>query len=241
MLEIIIGQAIIIVAVAFVLRHFWYRDYNRNLGRLDELHQGNLKREEELKEIRQETEDELAARRLQVEEEIRRVKSGAEVEVQEKREQILLRAQQEADQKLAEAATRQEEIRARMERAAGEKAVDLAAEIIKRLFSSKLAAGIHHQLMASILEELEKLDGQSIKRGAETAEVRVPFSLTDEQRNHLLRILSAKAGRPVLLRESIDPAVLAGMVLQLDELVLDAGLASKLKETLEHVREALSR
>lgn len=239
--QLILIQVVTFGLLVLLLRHLLYRQVTRSLTRLEQLYQENLKREEELKKAKEETEQAIKREMAQHHEEMRRQRAEAELEIQRMREEALTKAREEAGRILTEAVAREERMKARLISEGEEKAVSLASEILKRLFSSHVAEGVHHQLIDGLIEEIEKLDGQRIPMGIETVEVRVPFPLTPAQKNALTQALSTKGGRLISLKESADPAIIAGMVLYLENLVLDGGLENKLRGMLTHVRESLAR
>ncbi len=82
---------------------------------------------------------------------------------------------------------------------------------IARALSSKLAGG----------------------RGSAYAEVRSAVPLSDDQKARLEQALSAKAGRPVSVRVTIDPTVVGGLVTQIDDTVIDGSVRRRLNQMRE--------
>ncbi len=82
---------------------------------------------------------------------------------------------------------------------------------IARALSSKLAGG----------------------RGAAFAEVRSAVPLSEEQTKRLEDALTAKVGRPVTVRVTIDPTVVGGLVTQIDDTVIDGSVRSRLNQMRE--------
>lgn len=239
--QLILIQAITFGLLVFLLRHLFYRQVTRSLARLEQLYEENLKREAELKKLKEEMEQSLKAEVAQHHEEMRRQRAEAELEIQGMREEALAKARQEGERIVAEAIASEQRMRAKLISEGEAKAVGLASEIVARLFSSRVAEGVHHPLIEGLIEEIRRLDEQRLKMDIETVEVRVPFPLTPAQRETLNQLLSSKIGRLITLKESTDPALIAGMVLHLDNLVLDGSLHNQLMGMLAHVREGLSR
>lgn len=239
--QLISIQVVTFGLLVLLMRHLSYRQVTQVRNRLEQLYDENLKHEEELKKGREGTQQLLKDEMNQHDEDVMRLKGEVELEIQRMRDEAKAKAQEESERIIAEARARGERMQARLMMEAEEKALELASEILRHLFSSHVVMGLHHHLIEGLIEEIEKLDGQRIKTNVETIEVRIPFSLTPAQRENLTRILSSKTGRLVNIKESIDPEILAGMVVCLNDLVLDGGLNNKLRETLAHVREAISR
>lgn len=226
--------------IVFALWQLFYRQADKTRARLEALYQDNVRRESELARLREEAEREMQAKVAEAEEAIRHLKAEADFELQHRRDEALAAAKSEGERLIAEAKAIGERQQARLIAEANEKAVALAATIIKDLFASKVAYGVHHHLVEGLIEEVGTLNGQRFPAGVETVEVIVPFPLSPAQRDTLTASISSKTGRLVTLKESTDGALIAGMVLKLDRLVLDGSLQHKLQETLAHVRENLA-
>ncbi len=74
------------------------------------------------------------------------------------------------------------------------------------------------------------------ERGIVVAEVITAMELTDATRSSLVEKLSAAMGRPVSLREKVNPAIIGGIRISIAGRVLDGSIASQ----LDAVRSALS-
>lgn len=74
------------------------------------------------------------------------------------------------------------------------------------------------------------------ERGIVPAEVTTAVPLDDALRASLTAKLAASLGRPVSLRETVDPSIVAGVVIKVAGRVLDGSVASQ----LDSVRRALA-
>jgi F-type H+-transporting ATPase subunit b len=238
--QLVLIQLITFGLLVVLLRQFLYKQVTHSLGRLQHLYQENLRREEELKKRREELEQELKAKLAQHHEELKQLRATAEADAQKAQEGILGRAKEEGKRLVADAEAKKERMRAMLEAEMNEKALGLAGDILAHVFTAELAQGIHHQLVDELVEELAKSDGRQLQLDVETAEVTVPFPLSPAQRASLSKVLSSN-GRSISIKETIDQAVVAGMVVRLDNLVLDGSLRNRLKGTLAYVRDSLSR
>lgn len=70
-------------------------------------------------------------------------------------------------------------------------------------------------------------------RGASYAEVRSAVPLSAEQTQRLEEALTAKLGRPVSVRVTIDPTVVGGLVTQIDDTVIDGSVRRRLSQMRE--------
>ena len=238
--QLIIIQVITFAILVFLLRQFLYKQNSQALARLQQLYQENLKREEDLKNAQEAADKELKAKIAQHNEEIRKLKAAGEEDVQKMHEEVLANAKGEADKIVAEAEGKRERIKASLVSEMEEKALVLAFDIIGHIFTDQVAQGIHHQLTNEFIEEIKNSDGERMQLNVETAEIAAPYPLTQVQEENLKNILSAKVGRPVSIKGTIDQEIVAGMVVRLENLVLDGSLKNKLKGTLAYVRSNLA-
>ena len=97
-----------------------------------------------------------------------------------------------------------------------------------------------HRRIAGLPEMLDAFEMALDHRlGLVRAEVRSAFPLSDEQRNQLVRDLSAMTGAEVRVRVDVDPRLIGGVAVQLGSKVFDgsvrgqlAGLRERLAATL---------
>ena len=238
--QLIIIQVITFAILVFLLWQFLYKQNSAALERLQQLYQENLKREEDLKNAQEAADQELKEKIAQHNEEIKNLKAAGEVDFQKMHEEILARAKEDADKIVAEAEANKERIKANLVSEMEEKALVLAFDIIGHIFTDQVAQRIHHQLTNEFIEEIEKSDGERMQLNVETAEIASPYPLTQDQEENLRNILSTKMGRSVSIKGTIDQEIVAGMVVKLENLVLDGSLRNKLKGTLAYVRSNLA-
>lgn len=67
-------------------------------------------------------------------------------------------------------------------------------------------------------------------RGEAVAEVRSAVALDDEQQRRLAEALTARTGRPVTVRNVVDPSVLGGIVTQIGDTLLDGSVRTRLNQ-----------
>ena len=90
-------------------------------------------------------------------------------------------------------------------------------------------------ILSSIVSELRRL----IERieGIERVQVEVPMPLTDAQRDLLQSILEGQTGKKVVLEETVEPAMLGGMIVKVGSTVYDGSARTQ----IEHIRINLEK
>ena len=81
-------------------------------------------------------------------------------------------------------------------------------------------------------------DMLAAERGEVTAEVTTATELSTEQRERLARTLSNKVGRKVSLSETVDPAILGGLIVKVGSRMIDTSIRSKLNALQNTMKEA---
>ena len=69
--------------------------------------------------------------------------------------------------------------------------------------------------------------------GAVVAEARSAVALTDDQVSRLTEALTSKLGRPVKVRNIVDPTVIGGVVTQIGDEVIDGSVRTRLNQLRE--------
>jgi len=90
-------------------------------------------------------------------------------------------------------------------------------------------------LLGDVLETLPVVWNE--RRGVATFEVSSVVPLADSQKQRLQAELERLEGRPVFLRYSIDPALVAGFALQKGNVIYDASLKGHLTKIKESISE----
>jgi F-type H+-transporting ATPase subunit delta len=90
-------------------------------------------------------------------------------------------------------------------------------------------------ILPPIVSELRRLIEQI--EGIERVEVVVPMPLTGTQRDLLQSMLEGQTGRKVLLEETVEPAVLGGMIVKVGSTVYDGSARTQ----IEYIRANLEK
>ena len=239
--QLIVLQVVTFGVLVFLLRQFLYQQVTHSQDRLEQLVQENRKREQGLKDKREEMENEFKTRMTEHNEKMAQLLAATEAESQRKKEQILQEAEKDGKMVLAEAETYRDRIKSQIVAEMEEKAMNLAADIIGCVFSARLARGIHAELADELIEEIDKNDGNGLQLDAEVVEVSVPFSLSEEQLERIRNSFSTKMERQVKVIQTIDEGLMTGMVIRVGNSVLDGSLRNKIKGAMTYVRSNLAR
>lgn len=99
------------------------------------------------------------------------------------------------------------------------------------LLVDKRRMGILSQILFEFRNMIERIEG------IERVEVLVPLALTESQRALLTEVLVGRTGRKVILEETVDPAVLGGMVVKIGDTIYDGSARTQ----IDNIRETLQK
>ncbi|HPN88695.1 MAG TPA: F0F1 ATP synthase subunit delta [Candidatus Omnitrophota bacterium] len=236
-IQLILIQVFIFTGLIFILRLLFYRQLQAALTRLKRLHEENLKREEELKQEIEKAKQEREKILLKAQEESAKLIKDAKKSA----EKAIAEAQEQANIKLKSVLADGEVKIKNQENALLEKyhqkVMALSLEIFELAFSSQGKEALHHQLLDELMKEIKAMGKEKFIVKVDKAQIRAPFLLKDEEKKRIIEILSEKMGTSCVLEETIDNALLAGLIIQLGGLTLDGSLRNKVEKIMAYHNE----
>lgn len=109
------------------------------------------------------------------------------------------------------------------------------APLTRRLLQALLSRhrlGRLDEVAAGLTDELNR------RQGIAVAEVTTAEPLADDERGELRRVLEARVGKKLQLREQVDPDLLAGFVARVDSQLFDGSLRGQLDRLARELAEA---
>ena len=104
----------------------------------------------------------------------------------------------------------------------------------KSFFSLLVEKG-RMNILPAILVELRRLTEEY--EGIERAVVTVPMALPAHQKDFLRAVLEKRTGKKILLDESVDPAVLGGMVVRVGSTVYDGSVRTQIQQIRQNLQK----
>ena len=116
-----------------------------------------------------------------------------------------------------------------------ERRTQVVQDLLGGRASSATVALVSMIVATGRISELTRIVDEFITRSADNrgeavAEVRSAVALTEEQRSRLAEALTTRTGRPVTVRNVIDPTVLGGIVTQIGDTLLDGSVRTRLTQ-----------
>lgn len=187
-------------------------------------------------------EEELHKRQEEVKKQSQEIIMKAKLDTEQDKDRVLKEAQKEKDRIINEAYKKSDEIMQQVEKARQsilaelnkkieEKAVEFSPVLLQRTLPERIKEEIHErwfdELIRAMFGELERLHVP-----AEVSEAKVvsAFALRDEQFCAIQEKINEKLGRHINLIREIDDKIIAGVVINMGNLVFDGSLRLKIQE-----------
>ena len=110
-------------------------------------------------------------------------------------------------------------------------AINKACEFVQLTLPEKFKQDVHtywvKELIDNAFEGLKKLD---VPKNSKEVKISSAFTLTADQRKGIHKKIKETLKRDMDVKEEIDPAVIAGLVISVGSLVLDGSLRNKIME-----------
>lgn len=234
-IQLLLIQAVTMVLLVLGLRFIFYRNLNAALARLKRLHEENLTKEEELKKHL----DEAALQReqllVQAHEESERIvketRDKMDAAVLQSRGEAKLQVQKILDEAQGEEKRFREELRERADRAAAETALRL----LRIVFTGESFLSLQTSLIASLLQEVRTLDASKFTVKSGPVKISTAKTLAPAERAAFSKVLEEKTGNGGPIEETLDEALIAGVVIHIGALTLDGSLRNRLERALPYL------
>lgn len=232
-LWIVVGaQVTTFLVLALLLRKLVVSASARELKRLRNLSLENQKKAEQLAKELETAEREHQRRVEKAESELRELKDSIRQDSEVQKDKLLREARAEGDKIVSQALKAKDRIRQDLEGEMQDRCIDLACRLIKAVLTEERMKWFHDGLLDDILGAIRDVDSDALQRTRDgaVADVRTPYALTAEQLGKFAETLSAKAGKQLATNQVLDPNVVAGVVIGVDNIVIDGSLGGKLQQ-----------
>jgi len=150
---------------------------------------------------------------------------------EKERGDIIKQARSQSEAIIEQADRSREVLIAEMEERVAKEAVKKASELIQRALPDELKLAAHSQWVRDLIESgFEKIGKVRIAEGVSQIKVVTAFPLKENDRAVLLKKVNEFLGRNVALKEELDPKIVAGIIVEIGNLVLDGSLRNKILE-----------
>ena len=198
-------------------------------------------KQSELTEKIKQANEELEKRKKEAQELANKMTLDAEEKAKEEREKLVNKARAEGEEIIAKAQRTKDQIRAVIQKDLEIKLIDTCVDIISATLSDEAQGGMDEQLAKEFNESVRKVEMDMVAPDISTAEVVTARTINPAVVTELAAIIKQKLNRDINITTSIDPKLVAGLVLKFGSLTLDGSLQNLLKEKSTQMKEKIER
>jgi len=234
--SLILIQLIIFMGLILVFRRVLNNNVLTATQHLAELNEDYDKKEREvntrLEEARRKSGEMVAKAREEAEKEKEKVTKEAETE----RDKILKEARASSEGIMQQADKSRKLLLSELDERISKEAAKKASGLIQHALPEQFKRDIHHLWMKELAEDsLKQIERLRIPEEVKEIKITSAFSLREEERKNLSKRLEELLGREVVLKEEVNPDIIAGLVVTMGSLVLDGSLKNKIREQAESI------
>jgi F0F1-type ATP synthase membrane subunit b/b' len=236
--QIILIQIATFTLIVLFLRWLLYSHISRALDRLQKLNQQNLEKEKVLKEeferARKQAEIEIQQGKVEAE----NIKEQAKEDGEKTRRNLLESSKEEAKRIVSEGMRDSQRKYNDLLLDMQDKAVYLAADIVKYIFTERIRKVLHEQVIDELIDDVAGLDKEKIRAQGDRAEIVCAFPLEGQQKQRLQQALSSKLERNIIIEETVDPEIVGGLIIRLSGfVVIDGSIKNKFKRIVPIMKD----
>lgn len=228
--QLVIIQVITFLAIVFVLRKLLYSESAKEIIRLRNLKDETSLKQKELQEKIDQAEDAFRQKMAEADERIRELKARHEAEAEEMKRRAVDDAKAEADRIIRSALNAKEKIREEISVEMRKKAPLLASRVFKEALSPVIREAVHRELIRDVVDKIKKTEKAVFNFKTDKGEILTAYPLTKPGREEIELIIRSSLGYAIPIKESQDETLVAGVIIKLGTVVIDASLDNRLRQ-----------
>lgn len=240
--SLILLLILVFVGLIFMLRRILTENVVLATKHLDELSSELTIKEKEinrqLEEAGKKAQETVATAR----EEAQKLKEQIIKDAEEQRDKVLAAAKAQGEESMAQADKSRQLLLSDITGRIYKESINKACELIRDTLPEQFRLEAHTHWLNELVESgLASLDRLKVPADAKEVLITSAFPLNESQRKALVKKIKDIAGPEVKIKEETDSAVIAGLVISLGSLVLDASLKNKILERAKDVQSAINQ
>ncbi len=229
--SLIVLQVIIFVVLITVFRNIMNKNVVSATKHLESVSMDYSEKEKEITQRIEYSQQKSQEIILTAHEEAEKVKKESMIEVEKERDKILQLARQQAENIIQQADKSREVLLSEISARISKEAVVKACELVQHALPEQFKQDVHLQWINELIAGgFNLLDNLRIPADVKQVKIVAAFPLTEEQRVALFKKLTDILGPEVKLKEAVDKKLVAGLSIEMGELVLDGSLKNKIQE-----------
>ena len=230
LVQMVVIQVITFFAIVLVLRKLLYAETATEAKRLRALKEENARKEKELTEKIETAENAYKEKMSKAEEAALALRERTEKEMEELRKDLTAKAKEEAERTVNAAVNAREKMRDEIANEMQKKIPIAATQVCKDFLSASMREIAHKELLREVVNEVKKVDKSKFTVKTKKGELISAYSLAKAEKSQITSAIFSKMGRKVEFEDKEDKTLVAGVVIKLGALVIDASLENRLKQ-----------
>jgi len=228
--KLLIIQAVVFAGLLFFLKYILTHNITSATTHLEELSKDYAKKQEEANKQLEEAKKESSKILADAQVEAVKHKNLTNQETQKEKDRIIQEVQQKSEQMIKQAEKTCEQLKQEINERIDARATEKAVELIQKAIPDKFREQIHLLWFKEFLKSDFHLDRLHLSKDVKNAEVFSAFPLTEEQKKELKAKLSKKLDENLLIKEKVDAALIAGVMITFGSVVIDGSLKYKIQQ-----------
>jgi len=221
----------------FVMYRILGKQATQATDRFTQMSEDFDQKKSQLKKMEQEAELKADKLVMAAQQESERLKSKAVEETQQLRQEKINESRKDAERIVNDAMKARDAMKLELVEQMHGKTIDAACQLVLNVFPEKLRQDIHIYWVNELLEHgLEALDRFETREEVEAVEIEIAFPLSADHREKIMKAIKHRIHADIILKEKLNPELVAGLRMNLGHLVLEGSLAARLKEAAIHVK-----
>ncbi|MFH1395018.1 MAG: F0F1 ATP synthase subunit delta, partial [Candidatus Omnitrophota bacterium] len=233
-------QIATVVAIVMFLRMLLHKQLEMGMTRIKKLDKENLAKESELNDKLEKINRDYSAKIQDAEKQANEIITMAKESSTKMRDAARSRAKEEAKRIIASAIQEKDKVIKEARREISRKSVDRAALILRHVFSEEELAGLRCKISKDVIITLLKSENiQDLVRKNNDVEIITADKLSKENEDFIVKLIEDCAGSKRNVKFSVDQTILGGLILKLDESIIDGGIAYRIHKAVINMKEEI--
>ncbi|MEI6631872.1 MAG: F0F1 ATP synthase subunit delta [bacterium] len=238
-ISLILLLLFIFVGLIFMLRRILTQNVVLATNHLEELSQEFAQKEKEigkqLDEAKKKSQEMVALARQEAE----KLKEEIIKDAENQKDKIVSAARVQGEEAIEQADKSRQTLLSEINERIDREAIKKACELIRDALPEQFRLDAHKHWVNELIEAgFSSLQHLNLPPDAKDAKITSAFALEESQRKAIYKKIKDIVGSEAKIREEIDSAIIAGLVISLGSLVLDSSLKNKVQERAKDVQSA---
>jgi len=231
--SLILLQLFVFAGIGFFMKHLFTRNVTNATGHLQDLTEQYNKKQEEVEKKLAQIDEQYKETMRRANKDAGTLQAAARKEIDAEREKIIEDAHKQSDELMKRANESYQMITDELEDHINERAIDLARELACQILPDEIRISLHKIWVASLITNgVSGIERLNVSDDIKQAEIHTPFSLSENDIKSLSKKLEEKLKRKLDINETIKPELVAGVVINIGNLVLDGSFLMKIRERI---------